>query len=412
MSGSLGVWTLFDYFVRTCVRTNSEDSLSRSFLFRRASRTVGQITRARLVSLTSQAVPNHMRTGEFLPRVCLYTTKSDFECDRRYVMNWLHLLPTSDAGRPPLPVQDKARLLDLADQICGVSAKVCTVTGISTGASYFPGSRATRSSLRKLSSTGAKNRLIVDGVDAGVQTPSAKGIATTWSIPSRSVLLDDAQCTFNISLSGLVQCKGLEKDRAASSADACSAACCSSSKFCNVWQFTADQGCWIGDVDIDTNCAKNPSNPRHWLGGGRLGGPTPAPAAKNITLLALDASGTVVASHTLLAPSGTSELAASVDVPSNTTGTGSVLLLDGADTGIVRITLVDSAGSVITTIPTNVSFEVVSGPGRVLGVGSGDPAAHTPQQGRTCGTFAGTVKALIQVFSGPMYPEILRLSLT
>lgn len=33
-------------------------------------------------------------------------------------------------------------------------------------------------------------------------------------------------------------------------------------------------------------------------------------------------------------------------------------------------------------------FEVVSGPGRVLGVTSGDPAAHDAQQGTSCTTYA------------------------
>ena len=64
---------------------------------------------------------------------------------------------------------------------------------------------------------------------------------------------------------------------------------------------------------------------------------------------------------------------------------------------VTRYTLQQVDGIINTTTPTDIVFEVVSGPGRVLGVGSGDPAAHYKQQGRVVGTFAGTAKVLVQV---------------
>jgi hypothetical protein len=62
-------------------------------------------------------------------------------------------------------------------------------------------------------------------------------------------------------------------------------------------------------------------------------------------------------------------------VPSAATCTGDKVLLDGRDTALIRIATVDANG-----VPTNaggptgglnVSVEVVSGPGRLVGVGSG-----------------------------------------
>jgi hypothetical protein len=284
-------------------------------------------------------------------------------------------------------VQHKARLLDLVDQLCELGAKSCPITGISSGAS---------------------NRLYVDGVDAGVQTPSSPGVATTWDIALQLVTpRNDATCNFSTDLSGHIQCKKLLANKGATSPAACEAACCASTSFCNVWQFADHQGCWMGDVDI-SSCSVNTKVNTTWTGGGRAGGPGPTPpappapmkAVKNLTMTTMDAGGRVLASHTLLAPVGSSaSLKSDVDVPSTGTGTGTKLVLDGIDTGIVRVTLVDAAGSTITTDAngTNVTFEVVSGPGRILGVASGDPSAHTPQQGVTCRTFAGTAKALVKV---------------
>ena len=59
--------------------------------------------------------------------------------------------------------------------------------------------------------------------------------------------------------------------------------------------------------------------------------------------------------------------------------------------------MVDDQGQLVSTQPTEVTFNVVSGPGYILGVGSGDPAAHNAQQGKTAQTFAGTVKAAVRV---------------
>lgn len=56
----------------------------------------------------------------------------------------------------------------------------------------------------------------------------------------------------------------------------------------------------------------------------------------------------------------------SVDCPSPVTGTGDALLLDGQDAGLVRATIVDSNGHFVAHGSNNISFSIVSGPGRIM----------------------------------------------
>jgi hypothetical protein len=124
-----------------------------------------------------------------------------------------------------------------------------------------------------------------------------------------------------------------------------------------------------------------------------------AAAPKNATLLTLDASGAVVATHTVLAPVSAvpASLALFLDSPSVTTGTGSALYLDGEDIALVRVALVDAVGTVISMASANVTFSILSGPGRIAGVGSGDPASHAQPNGAVIATFGGLARGLVQV---------------
>ena len=57
----------------------------------------------------------------------------------------------------------------------------------------------------------------------------------------------------------------------------------------------------------------------------------------------------------------------------------------------------DEHGVRVSTAEQVVTFEVVSGPGRVMGVGSGDPEAHNHQQSNACATYLGSAKVMVQV---------------
>lgn len=98
--------------------------------------------------------------------------------------------------------------------------------------------------------------------------------------------------------------------------------------------------------------------------------------AGKLSAVAHDASGTAVATtarHTNGAPTA---LQLSVDAPSVATGTGSALLLDGQDCALLRAAVIDGSGRVMHLAAHNISFRVVSGPGRVQGAHNGDTHSH------------------------------------
>jgi hypothetical protein len=66
----------------------------------------------------------------------------------------------------------------------------------------------------------------------------------------------------------------------------------------------------------------------------------------------------------------------SLDCPSPATGTGGALLLDGQDAALVRVSIVDKRGQVVHMANNNVTFSIVSGPGRIQGTGSGNPKSY------------------------------------
>ena len=65
--------------------------------------------------------------------------------------------------------------------------------------------------------------------------------------------------------------------------------------------------------------------------------------------------------------------------------------------GLIRATIVDAKGVVAATASNNVTFEIVSGPGRVFGVGNGDPTNHQPNQVSWRSAYHGLVRGLVQV---------------
>jgi beta-galactosidase len=55
------------------------------------------------------------------------------------------------------------------------------------------------------------------------------------------------------------------------------------------------------------------------------------------------------------------------------------LTADGADVAVVEIKVVDAQGRTVPTAGNEISFEL-QGPGRILGVGNGDPGSHEPDR--------------------------------
>ncbi len=345
VAGSLGVWTLMDYFGEP---PGNWPFVSSSF---------GQLDLAGL------------------PKPHAYW----------YACGWREGVAPGDPSRVPLPPAPVARVTSLLDQLTYAGTgphRVTTINGITSAATA---------------------ELVVDGKLVGHPMPS-DGTSVAWAInvtlPPEPAGADNAtSCSWPTSVDGLV-CSGLTHTPSGSaSASACEAAGCDAGA--DVWQWGKTLGCWVG-TPVQQPCAPNPPGEKPRVGGARV--VPPVITVRNATLVARDATGAVVATHTVLAPSlpegaggSPAALALTLDAPSLATGTGSRLLLDGEDAALVRVASVDALGVLVSTFPVNVTFAIVSGPGRLVGVGSGNPAAHEQPNGAVVATFGGLARAVVQV---------------
>lgn len=124
----------------------------------------------------------------------------------------------------------------------------------------------------------------------------------------------------------------------------------------------------------------------------------PFATADNVTIVGIGADGAPQGSHSLLAGSNAaaSRLNLVVDVPSPLTGTGEALYLDGQDLAFVRAELVDARGVLARNSDVNLTYSVVSGPLRLVGVGSGSIRNHQHVNGDTYHTWQGLGRAVVQ----------------
>lgn len=117
----------------------------------------------------------------------------------------------------------------------------------------------------------------------------------------------------------------------------------------------------------------------------------------NLTAVAYDRDRVAVAHTTRLTSGEATKIELSIDVPSVDTGTGTALVLDGSDTALLRASIVDAKGVVVHMASHNVSFRVVSGPGRVVGAHNGDQASHEPNHAPWHSAYHGLCRGTIMV---------------
>ena len=117
----------------------------------------------------------------------------------------------------------------------------------------------------------------------------------------------------------------------------------------------------------------------------------------NITATALDSQNQVKATHTVETAGAPAKIVLTIDAPSEKAGTGSALVLDGQDAGMVAAAIVDAQGNVVPSYSDIVTFRIVSGPGRIVGVGNGDPSCHEPNKASWRSAYHGLVRAIVQV---------------
>lgn len=148
-----------------------------------------------------------------------------------------------------------------------------------------------------------------------------------------------------------------------------------------------------GTYSSSSRIGSSSSSPRS---SGNSGGGDVDPAVDFAAGGVAGAAGSAV-SDTVLTAGPATQLRFVLDVPSTRTGTGERLVADGADAGLVRVTLLDAAGNFAPDSGVNVTFAIVDGPGRLIGVGNGDPKCVEPNQASWRSTFKGLVRAVVQV---------------
>ena len=68
---------------------------------------------------------------------------------------------------------------------------------------------------------------------------------------------------------------------------------------------------------------------------------------------------------------------------------------DGEDVSVMTVQILDAQGRVVPTADNRVAF-TVTGPGRIIGVGNGDPSSHEPDRAAQRQAFNGLCMALLQ----------------
>jgi len=91
--------------------------------------------------------------------------------------------------------------------------------------------------------------------------------------------------------------------------------------------------------------------------------------------------GTLVAKGFTRGKPSISEQIATTDVPAKVIliSDRMVLNADGEDVAVITVQLEDTKNRIVPTANNEVAF-ILSGPGKIIGVGSGDPASHDPEQ--------------------------------
>ena len=119
-------------------------------------------------------------------------------------------------------------------------------------------------------------------------------------------------------------------------------------------------------------------------------------APGKIMATALNSQFEVKATHVVETAGTPAKVVTVLDAPSEKTGTGTSLVLDGQDAAMISAAVLDSNGKVVPSYSGNVTFRVVSGPGRIIGVGNGDPACHEPNQVSWRSAYHGLARVIVQ----------------
>jgi beta-galactosidase len=73
---------------------------------------------------------------------------------------------------------------------------------------------------------------------------------------------------------------------------------------------------------------------------------------------------------------------------------------NGEDVSVVTVEVVDSQGRLMPVASNEINFKI-NGPGRLIGLGNGDPSCHEPDKGDKRSAFNGLCAAIVQTFKQP-----------
>ena len=73
----------------------------------------------------------------------------------------------------------------------------------------------------------------------------------------------------------------------------------------------------------------------------------------------------------------------------------SELAADNADLSVVNVEVLDAQGRVVPTAANKITF-ALAGPGKLIGVGNGDPSCHEPDKASSRSAFNGLAQAIVQ----------------
>ena len=115
-------------------------------------------------------------------------------------------------------------------------------------------------------------------------------------------------------------------------------------------------------------------------------------APGRLSARAFDAAGTLMAQDSVETTGAPAALSLSTD--------RTVLTADGEDLTMIEVDVRDAQGRIVPTAGSRVTF-TLSGPGRIAGVGNGDPSCHEPDQASSRSAFHGKCLVIVGARDAP-----------
>jgi beta-galactosidase len=156
---------------------------------------------------------------------------------------------------------------------------------------------------------------------------------------------------------------------------------------------------WPAGSHVDTWAFTNAESVELFLNGASLGKKTQA-SLSHVNWNVTWATGTIEArayvgdSVVVSATRVTTGSPAAIVLKERVVGTAGIRA-DGQDVAMVEVSVVDTQGRIVPTASNFITFSV-SGPGRVYGVGNGDPASHEPDKATTRSVWNGLALVHVQ----------------